>query len=61
MGGYRDNSWKRTEAFVPVLAGAIDSFHVINLKNEKMALNPVYNGMKTILALLITIICWKWN
>ena len=52
---------KHTEAFVHVQAGGIDSFHVINLKNERMALNSVYNGMKSILALLITIICWKWN
>lgn len=52
---------KHIEAFVPVLAGGIDSFHEINLKNERMVLNPVYNGMKSILALLIIIICWKWN
>lgn len=52
---------KHTEVFVPVLAGGFDSFHVINPKNESMQLNPIYNGMKSILALLIMIICWKWN
>lgn len=31
---------KHTEGFVPVLAGGVDFFHVINPKNERMELNP---------------------
>lgn len=46
---------------MPMLAGGVDSTHVGYTKNEGVELNPIYNGVESILILLVAIICWKWN
>ena len=50
-----------TEVPVLVLAGGVDPIHGSNPKNEGIELKSIYNKMKSILVLLIAIICWKWN
>lgn len=60
-GGNRTAVRKYTEVSMPMLAGGVDSTHVSYTKNEGVELNPIYNGVESILILLVAIICWKWN